>query len=93
MDTQGEVHGFEAQRRRRDGTAILAAASIRSVRGADGKVLSFECVAEDITQRKLPELPMQAEAKGFQTTWWMALPWGWRPEAVACFWPIESWSA
>ena len=67
MEEKGEVRGFEAQRVRKDGSIIWAAASIRAVRGPDGAIRHFEGMVEDITARKLAELSLQAERRGLET--------------------------
>jgi protein phosphatase len=66
LDASDEVHGFEAQRLRRDGSVIWCSANIRVIRGPDGKRLYSEGIVEDITERKLAELSLQAERQGLQ---------------------------
>ena len=52
MREQGEVHEFESQVYRRDGGIIWIAENARAVRGAEGEVLYYEGMVEDITDRK-----------------------------------------
>ncbi len=51
VEREGVVRDFEAQARRRDGTTIWVKDTARAVRGADGQVLYYEGVLEDITER------------------------------------------
>lgn len=55
MGTEGNVQGFEARVRRRDGTILWIAENARTVRGPSGNVLYFEGTVEDITARREAE--------------------------------------
>ena len=55
MDRDETVHDFEVQWRRHDGTVIWVRDTARALRDADGRVLYYEGVAEDITERKRAE--------------------------------------
>jgi PAS domain S-box-containing protein len=55
MREQDEVSGFESQVRRKDGSVIWISESARTVKDADGTVLYYEGIVEDITARKLAE--------------------------------------
>ena len=61
MEHEGVVHEFEAQLRRCDGTTIWVQDSARAVRDSDGRVLYYEGVMEDITQRKQAEEALRRE--------------------------------
>ena len=63
MEHKGVVHEFEAQLRRRDGTTIWVQDSARAVRDSDGRVLYYEGVMEDITQRKQAEEALRRERR------------------------------
>jgi len=52
MEENGEVHGFEYQARRRDGTPMWASESARAVCDASGTLLYYEGSIEDITESK-----------------------------------------
>lgn len=60
MEQKGEVHEFESQIYRRDGSAIWIAETARAVRGPDGRLQYYEGVVEDITQRKRAQAALQA---------------------------------
>ncbi|WP_158046366.1 sensor domain-containing phosphodiesterase [Skermanella pratensis] len=55
VDAQDRVVGFEAELYRRDGPVIWGGFSIRTVRGADGRVLRLEGSLEDVTLRRRAE--------------------------------------
>lgn len=55
MDERGEVHGFEFQVRRKDGSLMWVSENARAVRDAAGGLLYYEGTTEDITARKQAE--------------------------------------
>lgn len=55
VDAQDRVVGFEAELYRRDGPVIWGGFSIRTVRGADGRILRLEGSLEDVTLRRRAE--------------------------------------
>jgi PAS domain S-box-containing protein len=55
MERKGVVRGFEAQFRRHDGTVFWVRDSARVVRDNEGRILYYEGVVEDITERKKRE--------------------------------------
>ncbi|MEE9617579.1 MAG: PAS domain S-box protein, partial [Anaerolineae bacterium] len=61
MEREGVVRDFEAQLRRRDGTIIWVRDSAQAVRDSDGRVLYYEGVMEDITERKRTEEAFRRE--------------------------------
>jgi PAS domain S-box-containing protein len=62
MEREGVVRNFEAQLRRCDGTVIWAQDSARAVRNGEGRVLYYEGVVEDITERKEAEEALHQRA-------------------------------
>jgi PAS domain S-box-containing protein len=59
MNEEGEVHEFESEIYRKDGKKIWIAETARSVRDEEGKVLYYEGVVEDISERKHAEAALQ----------------------------------
>jgi len=55
LKTKGVVEKFEARNLRKDGSIIWTSANARIVRDTDGKVLYYEGVVTDITERKQAE--------------------------------------
>lgn len=60
MEQKGEVHEFESQIYRRDGSTIWIAETARAVCGLDGSLQYYEGVVEDITERKRAQAALQA---------------------------------
>ncbi|MHC4886363.1 MAG: PAS domain-containing protein [Planctomycetota bacterium] len=52
MQTQGSVHGFESQIRRKDGEMIWISENVRSVLDRDGTLLYYEGFVSDISDRR-----------------------------------------
>jgi PAS domain S-box-containing protein len=59
MNREGAVPNFGVQWRRYDGTALWVKDTARAIHDADGRVLYYEGVAEDITERKRAEEALQ----------------------------------
>jgi PAS domain S-box-containing protein len=55
MDREGLVSGFEVRIRRQDGRIIWVKDSARAVRDEHGRILYYEGILEDITERKQTE--------------------------------------
>ncbi len=55
LDEQGVVTNFESASYRKDGSTIWVSLSARAVRDADGTLLWYEGIVEDITSRKQAE--------------------------------------
>ena len=51
LEEKGEVKGFEVQMRRKDGTPFWVSNNGRTVRDLTGKILYYEGISEEITQR------------------------------------------
>lgn len=63
IQTQGFVAGFEAQVYRKDGSVIWIEEQARAVRDANGELLYYEGMVQDITQRKQAEAIQAAHAQ------------------------------
>ncbi len=59
MEAQGEVRGFEAAWKRRDGSELFVRESARAIRNASGALLYYEGTVEDVTERRKAELELQ----------------------------------
>ncbi|MGC3960081.1 MAG: PAS domain S-box protein [Verrucomicrobiota bacterium] len=59
LETDGQVHSFEAERWRKDGSRIWTSINGRAVRDAQGTVRYYECTSLDITQRRQAELELR----------------------------------
>lgn len=59
MSEHGEVHEFESEIYRHDGTKIWIAETARVVKGKDGQVNYYEGIVEDISERKRAEAALQ----------------------------------
>jgi PAS domain S-box-containing protein len=55
MEAEGTVHQFEYEAYRKDGSRIWVSDNVRAVRNGGGKVLCYEGIAKDITERKRAE--------------------------------------
>jgi PAS domain S-box-containing protein len=55
LEKQGELRGFESQVYRKDGSIIWISENVRSVRNESGKVVYYEGMVHDITDRKRAE--------------------------------------
>ena len=66
MASQGAVKGFEHQMYRRDRSIIWISESARSVRDANGALLYYEGIVEDITQRKQAEEALRRQVQQLQ---------------------------
>lgn len=52
LEEQGEVHGFEAERFRRDGSRFWISVNARVVRDNNGAILYYEGTTRDVTSRR-----------------------------------------
>ena len=55
LEEQGTVSAFEAQMKRKDGEKIWVSINAKTVKNEEGKILYFEGITENITQRKQAE--------------------------------------
>lgn len=63
MDRTGEVVGFEAEWKRRDGTICFVRESARVIKDSKGKTMYYEGTAEDITEKKKAEMTLMDLAR------------------------------
>jgi PAS domain S-box-containing protein len=63
LSSRGSVSRFEGQARRRDGTVIWISQSVRAVHDVDGRVVYYEGLLEDITERKRTEAALRQSEK------------------------------
>ncbi len=63
MDRTGEVIGFEAEWKRRDGTICFVRESARVIKDSKGKTMYYEGTAEDITEKKKAEMTLRELAR------------------------------
>jgi len=88
---RGEVKRMEVRRRRKDGSPMWVALSVRAVRDHDGNILHYEGFSNDITERR------QAEEALRESEQWRRLaldaakawPWVWDLRTNASVWPDE----
>lgn len=63
MDRTGEVIGFEAEWKRKDGTICFVRESARVIKDSKGKTIYYEGTAEDITEKKKAEMTLHELAR------------------------------
>ena len=59
LESQGAVRNFETRVQRPDGTVLWLEHNVQAARDAEGKILYYDGVLEDITTRKLAEAALQ----------------------------------
>lgn len=67
VNAAGEIRGYESVWKRKDGTFIHVRENARVVRGADGRVLYYDDVIENITEQKQASLSLQEKVAALQT--------------------------
>jgi PAS domain S-box-containing protein len=67
LEERGAATGFEFQARRKDGALIWVSAGARAARDAKGRLLYYEGLMVDITQRKAQELEIQRLTRLYAT--------------------------
>jgi PAS domain S-box-containing protein len=67
LDRFGVVRGFEYEAIRKDGRRIWISDSVRAVRDENNKVLYYEGIAEEITERKNAEIALRKQKEILQT--------------------------
>lgn len=55
LENEGQIYGFEARNRRKDGSIIWVSSNAHAVKDEAGNILYFEGTVEDITRRKEAE--------------------------------------
>ncbi len=63
----GIVTGFENQVRRKDGSKIWVSVNVRALRDSNGRLIGFEGMAIDITERKRAEVALQESEIRFRS--------------------------
>lgn len=58
---QGSVRGIELHLKRKDGTPIWCSVTAKTVRGKNGKVAYYDCILEDITERRQAEQQLKRQ--------------------------------
>jgi len=66
IERDGFIRGLEAAWKKQDGTTIFVRESARVISGPKGDPLYYEGTVEDITERKLAELEVQASEKKYR---------------------------
>jgi PAS domain S-box-containing protein len=66
MESAGTLSGWEASWTRRDGKAIFVRESATVVRGADGGILCYDGIIEDISERKKAEQALRESEERFR---------------------------
>ena len=66
LEQRGVVSGFEYQGLRKDGSKIWLSDSVRAARDHSGKLLYYEGIAEDITERKRAEAALHESEERFR---------------------------
>jgi PAS domain S-box-containing protein len=67
LERTGSVHGFEAERYRKDGSTFWISINARAVRDSNDHVLYYEGTNQDITDRKRAELVLRESEQRFRT--------------------------
>lgn len=67
MDEQGKVSEFESEVRRRDGKIIWISENAIAVRDESGKILYYEGMVENITERKQGQAALRESERRFRT--------------------------
>lgn len=63
IDQDGEVKGLESAWKRTDNSILYVRESARAIRDNEGRILFFEGMVEDITERKQKELEIQIQSE------------------------------
>jgi sigma-B regulation protein RsbU (phosphoserine phosphatase) len=69
MQEEGVVQNFESQIYRKDGAIIWISESARAVRNAEGDILFYEGMVEDISARKEAEEKLRLSENRFRSVW------------------------
>ncbi|MFN7140911.1 MAG: PAS domain S-box protein, partial [Limisphaerales bacterium] len=69
MQEKGVVTDFESQVYRKDGSVIWISENARAVRDHQNRILYFEGMVEDITQRKMAEERLRFSEMRFRSVW------------------------
>ena len=93
IERDGEVRGLEEGWTRPDGSVIFVRESARAIRGEDGKILYYDGIVEDITERKRAEEALRRSeaclAAGESLT--HTGSWSWNVSTGEFFWSQETY--
>ncbi|MEW5720095.1 MAG: PAS domain S-box protein, partial [Chloroflexota bacterium] len=67
IEREGEIRGLESAWIRKDGTAFFVRESARAIRDLLGKIMYYDGVVEDVTDRKRAEEKLRASEERFRT--------------------------
>jgi PAS domain S-box-containing protein len=68
LEQDGVIIGLESEWRRRDGTIIFVRESATAVRDASGRILYYDGVVEDVSERKRAEIALSEERERLAVT-------------------------
>ncbi len=63
LESEGAVRGFAAEQHRKDGSTYLASFNTRAVAGRDGKILYYDGIVQDITDKRMLEEQLRQAQK------------------------------
>jgi PAS domain S-box-containing protein len=66
FNSAGSVNNFEMKNKRKDGSVIWTSTTARTVRATDGKLLYYEGLLQDITERKQAEAALRANEERYR---------------------------
>jgi two-component system cell cycle sensor histidine kinase/response regulator CckA len=67
IEREGFVNGWEASWRRRDGSAMFVRESATVIRSSDGKIMYYDGIIEDISERMTAEQHLRESEERFRT--------------------------
>ena len=69
LEDEGDVHHFEAQAYRKDGSIIWLSLSARAMRDHEGHLAGYEGIVEDVSARKQTEIELQENQARLDATY------------------------
>ena len=67
IESEGIVNGLEAAWKKRDGTTMFVRESASVIRGPDGRIMYYDGIIEDISERKNAEADLRESEERFRT--------------------------